>query len=44
MSNLLKYVNDMFNLVLNSNIWLKRLKDKIVEAKDKGEAVWITIK
>jgi hypothetical protein len=31
-------------MVLNSNIWLKRLKDKIVEAKDKGEAVWITIK
>ncbi len=31
-------------MVLNSNIWLHRLKDKIVEAKDKGEAVWITIK
>jgi len=31
-------------MVLNSNIWLKRLKEKIVEAKDKGEAVWITIK
>ena len=31
-------------MVLNSNIWLKRLKDKIVAAKDKGEAVWITIK
>ena len=31
-------------MVLNSNIWLKRLKDKIVEAKDKGEAVWITIR
>ena len=31
-------------MVLNSNIWLKRLKVKIVEAKDKGEAVWITIK
>ena len=29
-------------MVLNSRIWLKRLKDKIVEAKDKGEAVWIT--
>ena len=31
-------------MVLNSNIWLKRLKDKIVEAKARGEAVWITIK
>jgi hypothetical protein len=31
-------------MVLNSNIWLKRLKDKIVEAKDIGEAVWITIR
>ena len=25
-------------------IWLYRLKQKIVEAKDKGEAVWITIR
>ena len=31
-------------MVLNSRIWLKRLKDKIVVAKDKGEAVWITVK
>ena len=30
--------------VLNSCTWLKRLKDKIVEAKDRGEAVWITVK
>ena len=30
--------------VLDSRIWLRRLKQKIVEAKDKGEAVWITIK
>ena len=29
--------------VLDSRIWLHRLKQKIVEAKDKGEAVWITI-
>ena len=29
--------------VLDSAIWLKRLKDKIVEAKDRGEPVWITI-
>ncbi|MBO4827604.1 MAG: hypothetical protein J5506_10320 [Prevotella sp.] len=31
-------------MVLNSNTWLHRLKQKIVEAKDKGEAVWITIR
>ena len=31
-------------MVFNSNAWLKRLKQKIVEAKDRGEAVWITIK
>ena len=30
--------------VLDCRIWLHRLKQKIVEAKDKGEAVWITIK
>ena len=30
--------------VLDSRIWLHRLKQKIIEAKDKGEAVWITIK
>ena len=29
--------------VLNSRLWLKRLKEKIVEAKEKGEAVWMTI-
>ena len=29
--------------VLNSRLWLNRLKQKIVEAKDKGEAVWLTI-
>lgn len=31
-------------MVLNSNTWLKRLKDKIVESKARDEAVWITIK
>ena len=31
-------------MVLNSTIWLHRLKQKIVEAKDRGEAVWITIR
>ena len=30
-------------MVLNSRLWLNRLKEKIVEAKEKGEAVWITI-
>ena len=30
--------------VLDSRIWLHRLKNKIVEAKDCGEPVWITIK
>ena len=31
-------------MVLNSNSWLRRLKQKIVEAKDRGEPVWITIR
>ncbi len=30
--------------VLDSRIWLHRLKQKIVEAKSRGEPVWITIK
>ena len=30
--------------VLDSRIWLHRLKQKIVEAKEKGEAVWLTIR
>ena len=30
--------------VLNSRLWLNRLKEKIVEAKERGEGVWITIK
>ena len=30
--------------VLDSRIWLHRLKQKIVEAKDRGEAVWLTVK
>ena len=30
--------------VLDSRIWVHRLKQKIVEAKDRGEAVWLTIK
>jgi len=30
--------------VLDSRIWVHRLKQKIVEAKDRGESVWITVK
>ena len=30
--------------VLDSRKWLYELKQKIVEARDRGEAVWITIK
>lgn len=30
-------------MVLNSRIWLKRLKQHIVDAKDRGEAVHITV-
>ena len=30
--------------VLDSRKWLYELKQKIVEAKDRGEAVWITIR
>ena len=36
--------NLMKGMVLHSNIWLYRLKQKIVEAKDRGEGVWITIR
>ena len=30
-------------MVLNSARWVKRIKDLIAEAKEKGEAVWLTI-
>ena len=36
--------NKLVGQVVDSRIWLYRLKKKIVEAKDRGEAVWITIK
>ena len=36
--------NKLVGQVVDSRIWLHRLKQKIVEAKDKGEAVWITIR
>ena len=36
--------NKLVGQVVDSRIWLHRLKQKIVEAKDNGEAVWLTIK
>ena len=36
--------NKLVGQVVDSRIWLHRLKQQIVEAKDRGEAVWITIK
>ena len=36
--------NQIVGRVLESRKWLYELKQKIVEAKDKGEAIWITIK
>jgi uncharacterized membrane protein YfbV (UPF0208 family) len=36
--------NQLVGQVLESRKWLYELKQKIVEAKDKGEAVWLTIR
>ena len=36
--------NKIEGQVVDSRIWLYRLKKKITEAKDRGEAVWITVK
>ena len=36
--------NKVKGMVFNSRLWLNRLKEKIVEAKEKGEAVWLVIK
>ena len=36
--------NKLVGQVVVSRIWLHRLKQKIVEAKDRDEAVWITVK
>ena len=36
--------NQRVGEVLESRKWLYELKMKIVEAKDKGEAVWLTVK
>lgn len=36
-------LNKLVGQVVDSRIWVHRLKQKIVEAKGRGEAVWITI-
>ena len=36
--------NKLVGQLQNSTLWLNRLKQKIVEAKERGEGVWITIK
>ena len=36
--------NKIVGRVVDSRIWLYRLKQKICEAKERGEAVWITVK
>ena len=36
--------NKLVGQVVDSRIWTHRLKQKIVEAKGRGEPVWITIK
>ena len=36
--------NKIVGKVVDSRIWLHRLKQKITEAKARDEAVWITIK
>ena len=37
-------LNKLVGQVVDSRIWLHRLKQKIVEARSRGEPVWITIK
>ena len=36
--------NQIVGRLLESRKWLYELKQKIIEAKDRGEAVWLTIK
>ena len=36
--------NKLVGQVVDSRIWLHRLKQKIVEAKGRGEPVWLTVK
>ncbi len=35
--------NKLKGMVVNSRIWLKRLLDKISEARERDEAIWITV-
>ena len=37
-------LNKLVGQVVDSRIWVHRLKQKIIEAKGRGEPVWITIK
>ena len=37
-------MNKVVGQLVDSRIWLHRLKQKIVEAKGRGEAVWLTVK
>ena len=37
-------LNKLVGQVVDSRIWVHRLKQKIVEAKGRGEPVWITIR
>ena len=37
-------LNKLVGQVVDSRIWLYRLKQKVVEAKGRGEPVWITIR
>ena len=36
--------NQLVGQVLESRKWLYELKQKIIEAKGRGEAVWLTVK
>ena len=36
--------NKLVGQLQNSTLWLNRLKQKIVEAKERGEGVWISVK
>ena len=36
--------NKLVGQLVDSRIWLHRLKQKIVEAKSRGEPVWITVR
>ena len=36
--------NKLVGQVVDSRIWVRRLKRRIVEAKERGEAVWLTVK